>query len=719
MHRVTPFVLAFAALCAACDRPEPLLRRLVVSADFVSMDVTEDVAPTYRLWAMGTEPEDQKTANQMTATVVWGSDWLSAEIDVGREPYGFLLRADPHAFQAPGNYAGTVTIQAPGTETRWVSVNASVGTPSLEASTNHIRFQMAAGGAAPAPRTVLVTAPDRAPGIAMPEPHVSFFDDTCGGDATAWVDAAVTTSGTGWALTLEPVAAALSPLPSGTECRVSVWLTFTFDPYPGGGSPWQSSAQVTATLGVQPPDAQLSEIAQASWTSLSFAVLEGSWNAPTQAVRVTDALGGQLTRPSVEVSAPWLGASLSATRPYVLTVYPRAVGLPAGEYRGTVWISNPASPLSDRVDVTLRVEAWARSGWTMPALGPSVTEVADGRVLVAGGRGSGNSDPGVQRCELLPCSGAVFGIGRMVTPRFRHTATEFAPGHLVAAGGLDPATGKPVATWEIYDDPHSHMWYVERLLAVPRFLHTATLLPDGRVLVAGGAVGDESSPIAIADAELLDPGVEVSSPVPAWNAHGWPIAAMTVPRRGASAVLLPSGNVLVAGGQRVAGEALASAELFDPSSGTWSLTAPMNEPRADAALVVLENGRVLAAGGTDGQRALATAELYDPATETWTYTTSMALGRVAPAVRLPSGSVLLVGGLTGSVDARVVTGAVERFDPLTESWTSLAALNEPRTAHAVTVFASGLVVVAGGTRALPWDDSTLVADVESGFGVAP
>jgi hypothetical protein len=202
---------------------------------------------------------------------------------------------------------------------------------------------------------------------------------------------------------------------------------------------------------------------------------------------------------------------------------------------------------------------------------------------------------------------------------------------------------------------------------------------------------------------------------------------MTTPRRNASSVLLPNGKVLVAGGQRLAGAALASVELYDPATGLWSLTGAMNEPRADAALVLRQDGTVLAAGGTDGQRALATAELYDPTTERWRYTSSMSLGRVAPAVRLPSGRVLMVAGLTGTVDARAVTGTVERYDPVYETWSPAGALNVPRAGHGVALIdgtqggwsGTAFVVVAGGTTALPWSDGTLVGTIEIGYPEAP
>jgi hypothetical protein len=194
---------------------------------------------------------------------------------------------------------------------------------------------------------------------------------------------------------------------------------------------------------------------------------------------------------------------------------------------------------------------------------------------------------------------------------------------------------------------------------------------------------------------------------------------MTAKRRDASAVRLADGRVLVAGGRGAGGGALTTAELFDPALGIWSATGAMGQARSEAALVLLDDGRVLVAGGTDGERALASAEIYDPVFGIWTPTSSMGTARVAPAVKLPSGRVLVVGGATGVAGAIEVTGSVERYDPWTASWSSAGDLQAPRTAHAVTIRDDGLVVVAGGTSAVPATDHTIMSDVEVGMGETP
>ncbi len=707
MNRAARTFFISAVLAAACDRPQilPETPRFAVSAYEVLMDVTADEVPSYELLVTSIEGG---VLPKPVVTVDYGAEWLSAEVTGSADPYKIVIRLVSAAFTAIGNYGDVLSIRAPGLAgAQTVTVNADVAPPSFRASTNDVRFQMEPGGDPPAPRSVMVT-PITPTGVPVPAPTIVTYDSNCGlSGATDWIEAAVTTSGAGYVVTLTPVAAAIAALPLGTECHVGMSVMSLVPRLFEGDSRRYASTGISATLSVQ---SLVAPLVEASRSGLAFSALAGAGDPPPQTVTVVDALGGELSPPSLSLWDPWLSATLSGTAPpYTVTVQPHVAGLPAGTYYGGLTVGAPGSPSSDRIDVSLEIDEWARAGWTMPAMGLSATPLPDGRVLVAGGRGALFSDPGFQACAMTSpspgCSGAAFGIGRMATPRSRHTATALTDGRVLAAGGVD-GTALPVGTWEIYQ-PDTGNWRVERSLTTARFLHTATLLGDGRVLVTGGAVGDDWNPIAIRDAEILDP----------WDGSS-PVAPMSTPRRDASAVRLPDGKVLVVGGQMEAGAALDTAELFDPASGHWYPTASMNEPRADAALVVLEDGRVLAAGGTDGQRALATAELYDPGTRTWSYTRSMAMGRVAPAVPLPSGNVLLVGGLTGDVSARVVTGTVERFEPATESWWWAGELHEPRTAHAVALLPGGLVVVAGGTRA-PWDDGTLTGAVEIGFGEAP
>jgi len=162
-----------------------------------------------------------------------------------------------------------------------------------------------------------------------------------------------------------------------------------------------------------------------------------------------------------------------------------------------------------------------------------------------------------------------------------------------------------------------------------RAFHTATLLPNGKVLVAGGL---GSGGAALASAALYDPTAN------SWSATG----SMTGARSSHTATLLPNNKVLVAGGQN-AGASLATAELFDPTAGTWSATGSMTDARSSHTGTLLSNGTVLVAGGNPGP--LNTAELYDPTAGTWSTTASMADARAShTGTLLSNGEVVVAGG---------------------------------------------------------------------------
>jgi hypothetical protein len=169
----------------------------------------------------------------------------------------------------------------------------------------------------------------------------------------------------------------------------------------------------------------------------------------------------------------------------------------------------------------------------------------------------------------------------------------------------------------------------------------------------------------------------------------------------ATATVLLDGRVLVAGGGHwLLGS--ATAELYDPASGTWTATGSMTTLRGSQfTATLLPDGRVLAVGGFDRTEAtLASAELYDPASGTWTATGSMIDARIWPTITLlPDGRVLVAGGTIGpwhSDGSYVGLASAELYDPASGTWTATADMGTPRGVFNATLLLDGRVLVAGG-----------------------
>jgi N-acetylneuraminic acid mutarotase len=176
----------------------------------------------------------------------------------------------------------------------------------------------------------------------------------------------------------------------------------------------------------------------------------------------------------------------------------------------------------------------------------------------------------------------------------------------------------------------SGTWTNTGTLNIPRNGHTATLLANGQVLVAGG---EDTSANLIPSAELYNPSTGT------WTVTG----SLATPRYDHTATLLANGEVLVAGG--VSGTYTATAELYNPSTGQWTDTGSMTMPRAFAAAALLRNGQVLMAGGSNADgTSNASAELYNPADGKWTAIASMPSNHMSPATLLLNGKVLVSGG---------------------------------------------------------------------------
>ncbi|WP_052420245.1 Kelch repeat-containing protein [Hyalangium minutum] len=250
-----------------------------------------------------------------------------------------------------------------------------------------------------------------------------------------------------------------------------------------------------------------------------------------------------------------------------------------------------------------------------------------------------------------------------------YTTTLLPSGKVLITGG---DYLRAYAGCEVYD-PKTGTWSPTGSLVTARYSHTATLLPSGKVLVLGGynpdGVDGWDSP-TLATAEVYDPGTGT------WSRTG----SLATGRSGHTATLLPSGKVLVLGGATDE-EYFNKAEVYDPETGTSSLTP--NTSLEGYTAVLLRSGKVLVTDGKD-------AEVYDPGTGTWSRTGSLAMSRYAyTATLLPSGKVLVAAG--GTLTAEV-------YDPETGTWSRTGSLAIGRDGHTAVLLPSGKVLVVGGGR---------------------
>ena len=240
---------------------------------------------------------------------------------------------------------------------------------------------------------------------------------------------------------------------------------------------------------------------------------------------------------------------------------------------------------------------------------------ADGQVLIAGGV-LFSQGPTIRNAELYdPVTGKFTATGAMKATRAMHTATLLASGPLAGnvliVGGISDESLGDAASAELYD-PSTGQFTSTGTMSIPREGHTATWLDPsvvtgalgGKVLIAGG--GDSHAPSN--SAEVYNPQTGTFTPA----------GSMSTPRMLHAAVLLPNGQVLVAGGQRSDTEFLTSAELFNPATASFSPTGSMINVQTAASATTLDNGIVLIAGGRSNP-----GDLYDPASGTFSATGKM------------------------------------------------------------------------------------------------
>ena len=231
-------------------------------------------------------------------------------------------------------------------------------------------------------------------------------------------------------------------------------------------------------------------------------------------------------------------------------------------------------------------------------------------------------------------------------------------------------------------------------MQIARASHTSTLLPNGKVLIAGGFAGSGGEYNPYRSAELYDPS----------SGRFEAIAEMSIGRSGHTATLLKNGKVLIVGGWTGRYDLRGSAEIYDPAVNTFTATGNLVVERAGNTATLLADGRVLIAGGEDRrENAIASAEIYDPSTAKFTLTGSMADPRGAhTATALKDGRVLIVGGGSGHYPSQTIYRSAELFDPATGKFTSAGQTTVGRHKHAAILLRSGNVLIVGGSDNRDW-----------------
>lgn len=296
------------------------------------------------------------------------------------------------------------------------------------------------------------------------------------------------------------------------------------------------------------------------------------------------------------------------------------------------------------------------------------------------------------------CEVGDFSRGQdMSLARFIHRASELLDGRVLLTGGAD-------AIWHITNtvdifDPSDNSIVPAAVMSVKRWSHVAVTLLDGRVLVAGGRTGVSGAVppthpfygVVLATAEIYDPVTNT------WSETG----SMNVARRSHTGTRLLDGKVLVCGGGDNVSTGsqmpIQSCEKYDPSSGVWTLVGNMTQPRSAHSVNLLDDGTVLIVGGSNGTGTSSptnTAEIYDPSDDSFTAVGPANYPRLAQVgAKLRDGRVLLPASYYGAGGIR---DEAEIYDPVSRTFTPVNPLFKQRIDIGGQPLLDGTVLVSGG-----------------------
>jgi hypothetical protein len=405
----------------------------------------------------------------------------------------------------------------------------------------------------------------------------------------------------------------------------------------------------------------------------------GSGGSFTFKVHVTDSGSPQMTSPDVPLSITVGGPPISLS----LSITSAVVGLHGSKNFFATVLNDQQN---GNVDWTLSLNSMPCTvtvcGSTLPAStasGAPTTYTAPASVppenITLTATTVDGTPPATSSAAITISAHGFTATGSMATARAGHTATLLKDGRVFVTGGGMPELFDPKGTFTSMESTGTTGG------------QTATLLKDGRLLLTGGGA-----------AEIFDPISGTFTPTK---------GLMVSTRRAYTATLLTDGQVVLIGGDGP-GETLATAELFDPVTQTFTPTGSMKVARFGHTATLLKDGRVLVMGGAVHASvpptwllSLDTAEIFDPTSETFSQTGNLGSARTAHAATLlKNGNVLVTGGLVYSTQAGspIESGlsSAELFDPTKGSFAPTASMTAERGGHSATLLGDGTVLVAGG-----------------------
>ena len=351
----------------------------------------------------------------------------------------------------------------------------------------------------------------------------------------------------------------------------------------------------------------------------------------------------------------------------------KMIGVSVSGAIGLLCVSATTGSTSRATSASLRVQRIGEM--TSERAAHQATMLTNGQVLITGGCPGQNCHPFLRSVEMFDPTKRTFrSAALMLVPRASHSATLLQDGRVLVAGGC--STNGATASAEVYDGV-TNRWSRVGDMTLPRCSHIAVPLVDGRVFIMGGGEGRLGN---LASAEIFDPQSSKFLPLGSMRNNHY------------LATRLSDGRVLLTGGQGNRGEVIRSADIFDPTSGKFQPSGDMVVPRVKRAAALLSDGRVLIIGGTAGGESgqFSSTEIYDPRTGRFSPGPSMQSGRykIRDAVTaLGSGAVLVAGGAT----------TPELYDPVDRIFVPASGdLSGPQMFATATLLRTSDVLVLGG-----------------------